>query len=91
MHVGVFLLEDVCNQSPIICADILWEKTTPPLTIGDLTNCLPQLYCQKGDVKAARQEILHLFVTVLDTALPGPDIFQCIPHQACVYTYFPEV
>ena len=86
----MFLPEEVCNRSPDIRADSPQEKTLPSLTVGGPIDCLPQLSRQLGAVKSAPQAILLLFFAYLDAEFLGPDLRQCITHQACIYSSLPE-
>ena len=69
----------------------LGEDTPPPLLAGGPTDRMPQLSRQQGAIESAHQAILLLFYTSLDASHSIPDLRQCIPHQACVYTSLTEV
>ena len=88
MPVRVFLLEEVCNRSPSLCANISRESTLPPLSFGVPTDRLPQISQHQGALEAARQVVLLFLYASFDAALSSSALRQRIPR---VYAPLPEV
>ena len=88
---GCFSWRTSTTSRPVFVQTSLERRHTFPISVGGLSDRLPQLSQQQGAVETMHQAILLLFNTSLNTSLSSSAICQHIPHQACVYTPLPEV
>ena len=90
-HVGVLVLEDLCNRSPGFCALVVRKETPFPLPVGCLMDSLLELTRKHCVVIAPSDSLVLLLSAWGSPDLPGGPFRLGVSHQARIQTPLPEV